>query len=262
MLPLKKYIVKIIRFKHKNINELYFNNMIHPYKYINVQYRNLWKVILKRKGNATIRTYKIIYKFLETTRNKTIGTLTPHQRYIFFFYYLFLYQKNYLRSREELYRINHLYGLYCYKGWRHLFGRPVNGQRTWSNGKTRKKQKNKIYNHLLFQFQKKYGIHTKTNLKLSFMSEHLNLLWSREWQEEWLSANNIFKESKQKKKYFRLRINYRYIMNFQISTPKSIEYRKTKKNRKKVKTEFTVGFDTLYVVSLFSKKKHVFKHLL
>lgn len=262
MLSLKVHALKSIKYRSKDVNDLYFNGLTQPFKILKLSQKSLWKTILKKRCNIAKYTYNTWYKFLETSKNIVFDKLTPIQKYIFFYYYIYLVPRNISKKKQELFHINLWCTLLSYKGWRHLFGKPVNGQRTWSNGKTRKKQKNKLYNFRLFKFQKRFGIHTKANLKISFISEHLNLLWNSEWNDEWLSANKVFSESKQKTKFFRIRINYRYMMNFQISTPKSLEYKKTKKNRKKVKTEFTVGFDCIYVISLFSKKKHLYKHLL
>ena len=72
-----------------------------------------------------------------------------------------------------------------YKGWRHLWGQPVNGQRTWSNAWTSYK-----YNHILREHKFKiakfyYGRNYKGDTKVGFLAEHRNLLWKIQWPWEW-----------------------------------------------------------------------------
>ncbi len=256
------YLCYTTNLDRAKVSELYWDEITPPFKYLQISTDYLWKSFLKHLLGIGYYTMQFYYKILETSHDKAIYSLTPFQRYLYFFIYIFLFPKNTTKHNQLVFKLLLWYSLHNYKSWRHLFGHPVNGQRTWSNNKTRYRLPNILYNFLLYKFAKRYGIFTKTNLRISFLVEHINLLWYLEWYAEWLSANEIFAATKQKTQFFRLRINYRYLMNFQVSTPYSIEHKKKKKKRKKVKTEFTVGFQTLYVVSLFSKKKHLFKHLL
>lgn len=202
-----------------------------------------------------------IEKYLETHVDCCFYQFTSFQKYIFFYYFLYVKPTGLINSQRILFNIWILHYLFSYKGWRHFFGLPANGQRTWSNNKTQFRLKNKLKEYQTLCFKKKFGINTNTNLKISFFAEYVNLFWFLEWNEEWLSANQTFKKSSSKKKYFKLKINYRHLLNVQVTTPFSLELKKKKRNRKKVKSEFTIGFDSLYVVSLFSKKKYLFKHL-
>lgn len=227
------YICRPARLSDQSLRELYWSSITPPYKYINVSVEFFWKNFIQSlygMGKVTMLSW---YKVLETRFDNKIIELTPYQQYLFFYYYIYWFPKGYSNRKQILFRVNMWYYLYSYKGWRHLFGHPVNGQRTWSNNKTRYRLTNLVYDYQLNRFQQKYGIHTKTNLKISFLAEHINLLWQFEWYNEWLSANQIFKNTKQKTKFFRLRVNYRHIMNFQISTPFSIEHKKKKKIEKK-----------------------------
>ena len=185
--------------------------------------------IAKKKygiGQSFLKQWK---QYLETTEDLPLTELTEFQIYISYYYLLYLVPKNLDLEKRILFNISRWYYLYCYRGWRHFYNLPVKGQRTWSNNKTRFRMPHLLRDYQINLFRNKYGINTKTNLNISFFAEHTNLLWMQEWHDEWLSAYEVFLGTKQKTKFFRLRINYRHFMNLQIATPKSVEFKKKKK---------------------------------
>ena len=254
-------VAKVLNIDFFDFKNMYFDQLIPPYTFINISKNTFFQTLLLNQfgvGNYEIKNFK---KLLELTFNIQIDLFTPFQQYVFFYYYLYVLPPLLNYKDTILFNMWVLHYLYTYKGWRHFFDLPANGQRTWSNNKTRFRLINPLREYHLNCFKKKFGITSKTNLKISFLSEYLNIFWICEWNDEWLTANETFQKTKSKTTFFRLRVNYRHLMNKQISTPHTIELKKKKKNRKKLKSEFTVGFEPLYVVSLFSKKKYLFKHL-
>lgn len=72
-----------------------------------------------------------------------------------------------------------------YKGYRHLKGLPVNGQRTWSNAWSTYRN-----NHVLRSFKielakKFYGNISYADIKVAFLAEQTNLLWKQQWYKLW-----------------------------------------------------------------------------
>lgn len=91
---------------------------------------------------------------------------------------------------------NHLY--YCLllltntevRGFRSLFGKPVNGQSTTSNARTCKTNQSALYRY-------KYQVLSKYNPKLTqpiFIAEYVNLFWQQQWVFEWVSSYNQLKK--------------------------------------------------------------------
>ena len=76
-----------------------------------------------------------------------------------------------------------------YKGFRHLFNLPCNGQRTWSNGKTLNKKKNVLIESMYNVFKDGLPNAHPTEIKSSFQLEKYNLLWINQWKPEWMLGN-------------------------------------------------------------------------
>lgn len=76
-----------------------------------------------------------------------------------------------------------------YKGWRHLFNLPANGQRTWSNGKTLNIKKNLLIDIMFSVFKEGMPNAHPTEIKSSFQLEKYNLLWLNQWKPEWMLGN-------------------------------------------------------------------------
>lgn len=71
------------------------------------------------------------------------------------------------------------------RGFRVIFGKPVNGQRTGSNAKTPK-----LNPHLLYQFKFKVlgNLLLTPQTKPTFLAEYVNLFWQQQWVYEWVSS--------------------------------------------------------------------------
>lgn len=84
--------------------------------------------------------------------------------------------------------INFLFLIRSYRGWRHAFGLPVRGQRTWSNAWTSQKSKNILRDYKFNCFKNGLATNHPDEIKNAFYLEQLNALWKWQWEKEWLLA--------------------------------------------------------------------------
>jgi len=250
-----------IKVQNRDVEIFYQEREPRYFNVYNIDVTQYYKTYVKSIFGVSEYIVCCITKYLEVNKNIKFEDFTEFQKYIFFHLFYYINLNGYNKEARSFFKILILNNINSYKGWRHFFGLPVNGQRTWSNNNTRYRFKNKLIEFKMLLFKKKFELTQHFIIKRSFYSEYINLLWRYEWKYEWLSARKIFNKNNSKKKYFKMKINYDALLNLQVSTPINQAYKKTKKNRKKIKVDFTVGFPTLYVVSLVSKKQQFFKHL-
>ena len=86
-----------------------------------------------------------------------------------------------------------------YKAWRHCKGYPVNGQRTWSNGKSCTKNNNFLKTYRLKQMQTAFGSRKKSNYAILVQAEAVNKLWLKTWPFEWIQGRYHAIRSKSRK---------------------------------------------------------------
>lgn len=146
-----------------------------------------------------------------------------------------------------------------FKGWRHLKGLPTNGQRTWSNGWTAYK-----YNLFLREYKLKnaksfYGRGYKADIKVSFMAEHINWLWKKQWPWEWAYSRNIVFKIFRKNPY-KFQLDLFAIASGLLGSLKPNNPKQGKK-KKKLLTGY-VGFDknftklyARYLINMSKKRK-------
>ena len=98
-----------------------------------------------------------------------------------------------------------LYNLRCYRGWRHIFGLPTKGQRTWSNGKTATKNFNFLKDTMFNIFKEGLSSAHPSEVRSSFGLEQLNIFWMDQWKAEWDLAlekrTSIIRKSKKQVKF-------------------------------------------------------------
>ena len=98
-----------------------------------------------------------------------------------------------------------LYNLRCYRGWRHVFGLPTKGQRTWSNGKTATKSFNFLKDAMFNIFKEGLSSAHPSEVRSSFGLEQLNIFWMDQWKAEWDLAlekrTTILRKSKKQVKF-------------------------------------------------------------
>lgn len=86
-----------------------------------------------------------------------------------------------------------------YKAWRHCRGYPVNGQRTWSNGKSCTKNNLSLKSFRMRQFESAFGARKKSNYSILIQAEANNKLWLKTWPFEWLQGRYHAIRSKSRK---------------------------------------------------------------
>lgn len=67
-----------------------------------------------------------------------------------------------------------------YQAWRHMWGLPVNGQRTWSNSWTAYRANRFMRDNKLRIAKVYYGRDYRGDRRIGFWSEHRNRLWLRQ----------------------------------------------------------------------------------
>lgn len=78
--------------------------------------------------------------------------------------------------------------IWTYRGWRHIKGLPVRGQRTWSNGWSTMRTNQMLRTIRLKWAVKYYNNVTKRDAKIGLYAEYNNLLWKRQWRSSWFYA--------------------------------------------------------------------------
>ncbi len=134
-----------------------------------------------------------------------------------------------------------------YRGWRHLRGLPVRGQRTWSNAWSVYKSNLHLRHYKIFLLKKIYAQSSIRDLNLAYAAEQFNLLWKLQWEEEWKSAKKK-RSAFLKKKHGILKVNLLTMARGQINEQKS----SSSKNKQKSKNTgvFNTGFDPGFTKSL------------
>jgi len=211
---------------------------------------NLYLFLKTLKGFSTY-LFLQFEKLLETKLNQKYLFYKNWQKILFFKYLLNIIPENFNFHQRKLLHIFILYTVFSYQGWRHFFGLPIRGQRTWSNNKTIYRLPNFLKKFIFECFHKRFLLKSSKNTETILMAEHINKFWYLEWHLEWQSANEEFKQNVGKNKYYKFKIDYPYLLNFQIKTPWTKRFLK----KKKKKEAFTVGFDFYYTINLITKKK-------
>lgn len=97
----------------------------------------------------------------------------------------FVIPNNESLKKRKLINIYLLDSIFCYRGYRHSFGLPVNGQRTWSNSKTSFSSNCLLRNYKLNKFKKSVLGLAQQDVNNAFFLEQLNFLWKSQWEFEW-----------------------------------------------------------------------------
>lgn len=197
----------------------------------------------------------ILNKFFGT-KNYYLKTFKKRFEYLNFFFeldakkedsfiydfFLFLNFSVPLRLNINLkYKIHILYLniIFCYKGWRHLKGLPVRGQRTWTNAWSTFRSNIVLRDLKKKSIKKIYGKLGGPEQRISFLAEYINFLWKTQWFCEWIYSRVLLRKLiKKKKKFFNLDL---------YSTAKGLlgNLKKKKSVTKKKKKLLTgnIGFD-------------------
>jgi hypothetical protein len=140
------------------------------------------------------------------------------------------------------------------QGFRVLFGKPVNGQRTICNGKTAKKQQSPLYS---FKYKHLNSLVSGKLTKPMFVAEYVNLYWQQQYTFEWVSSYKTISTLPiyLKKTNF---IDVANLNNFYIYSSYNNPFKKNNKNKHKRKkttprNKFTTGLP--FGFSLIYKKQ-------
>ena len=134
-------------------------------------------------------------------------------------------------KKKRLVNIYFLDFISSYRGYRHSFGLPVHGQRTWTNANTTFKSNSLLRNYKLNSFKKSLMGLPVSDINNAFYLEQLNFLWKSQWELEWFFAK--------KKRLIDLKKSRGYI-KFDINTLAKIN--PNLKDKKK-QSLFSIGFD-------------------
>ncbi len=144
--------------------------------------------------------------------------------------------------------------IHIYKVWRHIKGYPVNGQRTWSNGKSVTKNNLFFKNFRVHQIIKTYGKKRKHKAQKLVLGEYVNKLWLITWPHEWKQARrfNLRSAKKRGKKrtiFIDLNSLASCITGGYKRIGKAIKFNKTKKRFKNV----TIGLPMFFTRYIYTK---------
>lgn len=134
-------------------------------------------------------------------------------------------------KKRRLINIYFLDFIGSYRGYRHSFGLPVNGQRTWTNSKTTFSSNSLLRNYKINAFKKSLLGLPVSDINNAFYLEQLNFLWKSQWELEWFFAK--------KKRLVELKKSRGYI-KFDVSALSKIN--PNVKDKKK-QSLFSIGFD-------------------
>jgi len=134
----------------------------------------------------------------------TSFNLKEQKLYIFLYHNIFDFFKIFDFKFYYFLSLLFLQLIFCYRGFRFLFNLPVNGQRTWSNGKSTYFV-NKIFFVFRYNFFKNKFINLKYNEFYSFFYiEYINIFWKVFFFNEWffIYLKNLRNEKKFKNNDF------------------------------------------------------------
>lgn len=138
-----------------------------------------------------------------------------------------------------------------YKGFRHLKGFPLRGQRTWSNSWSTYKN-NQILRNIRFDWALKYyNLTSRKDIKIGLFAEFHNLLWKKQWHKNWWEARikRLARQTKLVDDIFK--IDLKAIALNQIFIPSKKKELTKKQKALKEKSMFLSGFSIG-----FSKETH------
>lgn len=150
-------------------------------------------------------------------------------------------------DKKKLANIFFLDLISSYRGWRHLRGLPVRGQRTWSNAWSVYRSNLSLRHYKIFLLKKIYSQASLRDLNLAYAAEQFNILWKLQWEDEWKLAKKK-RSSFMKKKHGVLKVNLAMMARGQINEQKS----GANKGKQKSKNTgvFNMGFDPGFTKTL------------
>lgn len=144
--------------------------------------------------------------------------------------------------------------IHSYKTWRHIRGYPVNGQRTWSNGKSVSKNNSLLKNFRINQILIAYGKKRKNKATQLVQAEYINKLWFKTWRSEWKQARKFnLRSARGRRKKRTIVIDLKSLSSGvtggYVRKGKARRFNKAKKKFKNI----TIGLPIFFTRHLFSK---------
>lgn len=132
--------------------------------------------------------------------------------------------------------------LQTYKGWRHIKGLPVRGQRTWTNGNSVFRSNFVLRRYKIKLAQKMYTQLSVSDVNTAYLAEQMNSLWKTQWEAEWKAARKnrlrLIKQGGQAKADL---IN---MSKGNVISPQKLQKMNKKQKQALKKNQFSLGFDT------------------
>ena len=140
--------------------------------------------------------------------------------------------------------------IFSQKGLNHIFNKPVNGQRTWSNSKTPKKLNTFLINFKINLYKERFtGPVNKNNLKYLIYLNYYNWIWKVFWIRDWVF---LYKKNKN------LLVKNQFSKKRALTLHKLLNYRGLSK---RAKSKNTINFKNIFdfiglddLISLYKKK--------
>lgn len=190
----------------------------------------------------------------ELKKNYYLNMLTRRQKSGLFFFLFSIIPENKSIKNKHFLNIYMYDILHTYKGWRHLQGLPVNGQRTWSNAWSTYKTNLFLRNYKLLFIKKIYGNISLHEINTIMLAEQYNLLWKLQWNMDWLEAKKKRLNILKNKTAF-IKVDLKAMAKGQI-TKIGKTAKLGKKKREIKKNVFNLGFDIGFTKKLYQLKNH------
>lgn len=223
-------------------NYVYNNNLING--------NDTLYIFFKKNYGISVFLLKYIEQRIENTTNIHINNLNKNELEHFLLYIYFIIPYKFSFFKKKVINIVLLDLITCYRGWRHFKGLPVRGQRTWSNAWSVYKSNNIMRNFKLKCAKRYYTNVPFKQANIAYTAEYVNLLWERQWYNEWLSA----KHSRLTYKGYKggMRIDLYSMYNYQVMHPDKLNNLSKKQKQAFKKNYFSLGFEPGFTKALLN----------
>jgi ribosomal protein S13 len=214
---------------------------------------NLNTFILNNYGFSK-KTLSKIEERIENNSHVLIKDLNKNEweHFLKISYYIIPFSGSFFKKR--MLNIAFLDLLTTYRGWRHLRGLPVRGQRTWTNAWSVYKSNNVLRNFKIKMSKKFYGSVPVREANIAYSAEYVNLLWKIQWEQEWILAkNHRLKFSGHKNT---MKIDLYSMANYQVMHPLKLKNLSKKQKQSFKKNYFSLGFDPGFTKILIKSMFH------
>lgn len=166
-----------------------------------------------------------------------------------------VFKKNFFLKDIDLNNIYIIHHLMTYRGWRHVKGLPVRGQRTWTNAWSVYRNNTILRNYRKEEAKIFYISAPIKESVLAYEAEYVNIFWKTQFKDEWLSAYAELLRFNGHPSTMRIEL---FLMaNYQVMFPEKLETLSKKKKQAHSKNSFSLGFEVGFTQSLMAEKYHI-----